>query len=99
MPIVPFWYGFTLVGALIGTSIPQGLALDFAMPITFLAMLGPMLRTRAHLAAALVSVTTALIFAFLPYNLGLLAAAALAMITGAGVELIETRRARRAEGA
>lgn len=93
-PICPLWYIFTLVGALVGAKMPGGLALDFALPITFLAMIGPMLRTPAHLAAAFVSVTTALIFAGLPYNLGLLVAGVAGMTVGAHVEvLLERRRA------
>ncbi len=96
-PICPLWYLFTLVGALVGTRIPQGLALDFALPITFLAMIGPMLRTPAHLAAAFVSVTVALVFAGLPYNLGLLVAGLAGMMTGARVEvLLDRRRETRA---
>jgi predicted branched-subunit amino acid permease len=95
-PICPLWYLFTLIGALVGTSIPQGLALDFALPITFLAMIGPMLRTSAHVLAALVSVVTALVFAFLPYNLGLLVAGVAGMMTGAQAELwLEQRKAAR----
>jgi predicted branched-subunit amino acid permease len=95
-PICPLWYLFTLIGALVGTSIPQGLALDFALPITFLAMIGPMLRTPAHVLAALVSVVTALIFAVLPYNLGLLVAGVAGMMTGAQAELwFEQRKAAR----
>ena len=85
-PICPFWYVFTLVGALVGTKIPEWMALDFAVPITFIALIMPMLRTRAHLAAAVVSVVAALFFAGLPYNLGLLVAGVLGMITGAEVE-------------
>ena len=69
-PICPLWYLFTLVGALVGTSIPDSFALDFAVPITFLALITPMVRTRAHVAAALVSITVALLLAFLPYNTG-----------------------------
>lgn len=97
VPIVPLWYLFTALGALIGTSIPQGFALDFAIPITFLAMIGPMLRTRAHVAAALVSIAGALALAFLPYNLGLLVAGVLGMMAGAQVEAMETRRADEGE--
>ena len=85
-PVCPFWYLATLAGALIGSSVPEWLALDFAMPITFIALIAPALRTRAHVAAALVSVTVALCLAFLPYNLGLLVAGIAGMITGAEVE-------------
>jgi predicted branched-subunit amino acid permease len=85
-PVCPFWYVFTGVGAKIGTSIPESFALDFALPICFLAIIMPMLRTRAHLAAALVSIVVALTFAWLPYNLGLMVAGVLGMMTGAEVE-------------
>ncbi len=95
VPICPLWYAFTVVGAVIGSAIPEGLALDFAIPITFLAIIAPMLRTRAHVAAALVSVSAALILAFLPYNLGLLAAGILAMMAGAEVERRAERRAQK----
>lgn len=92
-PVCPFWYVFTVVGAMLGNSIPEGLALDFALPITFLAIIMPMLRTPAHVAAALVSVIAALVFAFLPYNLGLLVAGILGMVTGAEVERRSAARA------
>lgn len=91
-PVCPNWYLFTLVGALVGQSIPQGLALDFAVPITFLAMIGPMLRTGAHVVAALVSVTLALCFAWVPYNLGLMIAGIGGMMAGAQAELVIARR-------
>ena len=55
--IAPVWSVASLVGALIGTAIPEALALDFILPITFLSMVGPMLRTLAHLAAAVVSLS------------------------------------------
>lgn len=86
-PVLPNWYVATLVGALVGQSIPDSFALDFAVPITFLAMIGPMLRTKAHVAAAMVSVICALLFAFLPWNLGLIVAGIAGMVTGAFVEL------------
>lgn len=91
-PVVPAWYGFTFVGAAIGTRVPESWALDFALPITFLALLAPLLRTPAHLAAALVSVTVSLLAASAPYSLGLLIAGIAAMISGAQTELYFERR-------
>lgn len=88
----PLWYAATLAGALIGNRIPPEYALDFAVPITFLALIAPMLKSAAHLAAAFTSVALALVFAFLPYNLGLMLAAIAAMMVGAQVELIMERR-------
>jgi len=93
-PIIPAWYGMTLVGALVGSQIPPEYALDFALPITFLSIMAPAIRTLAHLLAAVVSIAAALICAFLPFNLGLLVAAVLAMITGAQTELWLQRRGK-----
>lgn len=84
--IAPFWYGFSFIGALLGSAIPPEYALDFAIPITFIAIIAPSLRSLPHLAAAVVSVLVALALAWMPYNLWLMVAAVLAMITGAQVE-------------
>ncbi len=85
-PICPVWYLATWAGAALGTAVPAGLPIDFAVPITFLALIVPMLRTLAHVAAAMVSILGVMVFAFLPFNLGLLLAALLAMMAGAEVE-------------
>ncbi|MCM2561554.1 AzlC family ABC transporter permease [Lutimaribacter sp. EGI FJ00015] len=92
LPICPMWYAMTVVGALIGSAIPPELGLDFAVPITFIALIAPMLRTGAHRAAALASVLLALGFAWVPYNLGLIVAGLGGMIVGAQVELVLRRR-------
>ncbi|EPX76557.1 AzlC family ABC transporter permease [Salipiger mucosus] len=84
--ICPGWYGFTLVGVMMGAAVPPEYGLDFALPIAFLAMIGPALRTGAHVAAALVAVTAALLLSVVPYNLGMLVAALLGMMAGAEVE-------------
>ena len=91
-PIGPLWCVMTIVGALIGSAIPPEYALDFALPITFVAMVAPLLRSLPHLAAAVVAVAASLMFAGLPYNLGLLVSAAFGMVTGAQVELWLGRR-------
>lgn len=85
-PIVPLWYLFTLLGALLGESIPTEFGLDFVVPIAFLAMVAPALRTSAHIAAAFVSIVLALALWWIPFNLGLLIAALCAMIVGAEIE-------------
>jgi predicted branched-subunit amino acid permease len=90
-PIAPGWVAMTALGLWLGEGIPAWMALDFAMPICFLALIGPMLRTAAHLAAAGTSVVLALLLAGIPYNLGLLVAALAAMAAGARVELWQAR--------
>jgi predicted branched-subunit amino acid permease len=85
-PIVPLWYAFTVVGAYIGARVPESWALDFAIPITFLAMIAPMFRTIAHVVAAFVAVVVSLVAVGMPYSLGVIIAGAAGMIAGAAVE-------------
>jgi predicted branched-subunit amino acid permease len=92
-PVCPFWYVATWVGAEIGGAIPPGYAIDFAVPITFLALIAPLLRTPAHVTAATVSVLVTLLLGWLPYGIGLLVAAPVAMVAGAQVEQRLARRA------
>lgn len=91
-PVCPMWVVATGLGIWLGEGIPDWMALDFAVPICFLAIIAPMMRTLAHMLAAVVSIVLALALAGLPYNLGLLVAALVAMIVGAQVELWMHRR-------
>lgn len=94
-PLATVWYIMTLVGVLVGTSIPQEWGLDFILPITFIGLFAPMLRTLAHLAAAVTSVVVALFFADLPSGMGVLIGAFCAMIVGVLVETwMEKREAQ-----
>ncbi len=86
-PVCPFWYLFTVVGAMVGKSLPSSIDISFILPLAFIAMIGPLLRTPAHVAAAFTSVVVALLMAGLPYNFGLLVAGAAGMMVGARVEL------------
>lgn len=91
-PVAPGWYLASLSGAVMGQSIPPGWALDFAVPITFLAVVAPMLRSPAHVAAAVVSVAATLALWWMPYGTGLLVAAPLAMAAGVAAEALSDRR-------
>ena len=84
--VAPLWFVACLVGGLIGTAIPPDYALDFALPITFLAMVAPMLRSLPHLVAAGVSILLSLLLVGMPYGTGLLVAASAAMAAGVWAE-------------
>ncbi|PTW51980.1 MULTISPECIES: AzlC family ABC transporter permease [Rhodovulum] len=92
--ICPFWYGGTLTGALVGQAIPAEFSLDFAVPVCFIALTAPLIRSLPHAVAALVSALAALALAWLPWSLGLPVAALVAMITGAQTERLLQRRGR-----
>ena len=96
--LCPSWVFFSFVGATMGDAIPADVPLDFAMPITFIAMIAPMLRTLAHLAACLVAVLLALALSGLPNGFGLLIAAPLGMLAGALVETATETQLRRPRG-
>ncbi|WP_438974515.1 AzlC family ABC transporter permease [Roseicyclus sp.] len=85
-PIIPVWIGASALGIAVGEAIPPALALDFAVPITFIALITPALRTLAHVAAAVTSIVMAILLGFLPWNLWLLFAGLAAMMVGAEVE-------------
>jgi 4-azaleucine resistance transporter AzlC len=91
-PVCLPWYVATWAGAVAGAAIPPELALDFALPITFIAIVAPGVRSVPHLAAAAVSVGVALALQRLPFNLWLLVAALLAMAAGALTEAWQERR-------
>ncbi|MGI8663809.1 MAG: AzlC family ABC transporter permease [Acidimicrobiales bacterium] len=57
------WQAATICGVLVGTSIPADAPIEGVVPLVFLVLLLPMLRTRPAVAAAAVGGTAALIAA------------------------------------
>lgn len=76
------WQLSTLAGVLLGRELPADLPLDFALPLTFIAIVVPLIDSRARLAAALTASAVAVLAAGLPYKLGLFAAALAGMAMG-----------------
>lgn len=77
------WQLSTLAGVLIGAQLPSDLGLDFALPLTFIAIVVPLIDSRARLIAALTAGAAALLLVALPYKTGLFAAALSGMGAGA----------------
>ncbi len=90
--ICPFWYGSTLAGALLREAIPASWSLDFAVPVCFIALVAPLLRSAPHLAAAGVACAGSIAFSGLPWSLGIFAAALCGILAGAQTELFLKRR-------
>ncbi len=76
------WQLATLAGVLVGAQLPADLGLDFALPLTFIAIVVPMLTDRVRIAAALSSGTVAVALASLPWKLGLFVAALAGLCVG-----------------
>jgi 4-azaleucine resistance transporter AzlC len=80
------WFGWqlsTLAGVLVGTQLPADLGLDFALPLTFIAIVVPLIDSKARLVATLVAGAVAVTLAPLPYKTGLFAAALAGLAAGA----------------
>lgn len=88
------WQLSTVIGTLIGTGLPDNVPLDFAVPLSFLALLMPSLTGRPEIAAALVGAVVATLGSQLPGNLGMLLGA-LVGIAG-GYAVLRTQRRGRA---
>ena len=84
--VLPGWVACTFLGARFGASIPASWGMEFALPLAFIAMLGPMLRSPAHRMACLVASLVCLPATLLPYNLGMIVAGVSGMIAGAKTE-------------
>ena len=80
------WQVSTALGILLGTAIPESWSLDFALPLTFIAMVVPVLKNQPAIAAALSAGAVALIAFSLPYKLGLILAALVGMGVGTFLE-------------
>jgi 4-azaleucine resistance transporter AzlC len=80
------WQLSTGVGIFLGAQLPASWALDFALPLTFIALVVPPLKDRAGLAAAVTAGMVALAGADLPYKLGLILAAIGGIVAGLWVE-------------
>lgn len=85
------WQLSTALGIAFGARIPPEWDIDFAVPLTFIALLTLLVKERAGQAAALVAALAVLVLAALPYRLGLVLAIVLGLLAGAAA-------ARRGKG-
>ena len=83
------WEISTALGIFLGAAIPESWSLDFALPLTFIAMVVPVLKNQPAIAAALSAGVVALVAFSLPYKLGLILAALVGIVVGT---LLEGRR-------
>ena len=80
------WQISTALGIFLGKAIPDSWSLDFALPLTFIAMVVPVLKNRPMIAAAISAGGAALIANALPYRLGLILAALVGIVVGTFLE-------------
>jgi branched chain amino acid efflux pump len=86
------WQAAVVVGVMAGASVPASWSLDFAVVLSFIALLVPAVRKRADLAAAIVAGAVALIAAGLPYRLSLVVASIAGIAAAMAFELRGARK-------
>jgi predicted branched-subunit amino acid permease len=109
MPANPAWYYYgaattvwatwnisAIAGALLGTLVPASWGLDFAFPLSFMALMFAALRDRPTVLAAVVGGLAAVLAKGLPYNLGLVLAALLGIGAGMFAENVPGKQAQEA---
>ena len=82
MTLWVFWQIATVVGVLVGATIPDELNLGFAIPMTFMALVLPNLHRVSDIAAATSAAVVALFGQALPWNAWIVAAAVVGITVG-----------------
>jgi predicted branched-subunit amino acid permease len=85
------WQATNLAGFLAGNLIPASWSLDFAVPLCFIALLAPLMRSGPNVAAALVAGIAVLALQALPARLNLVVAGVLGIVVGTIAELLRER--------
>lgn len=93
------WQVTTGLGVFAGAAVPESWSLDFALPLTFIAILVPGLRSRPAAAAAGVAGLVASLGVDWPYGLGLLIGACAGLAAGLVASRALPGRERRLAGA
>jgi 4-azaleucine resistance transporter AzlC len=84
------WQLMTIIGIVAGTSL-DGITewgLDFAMVVTFIGIVVPLIVTRSMLACAVVAAVVGVAAQGLPHNLGLMVAAVVGILAGVVTERV-----------
>lgn len=73
------WHASVIAGFIFGNFAPEALSLDYAIPLSFVALLMPTLKTKFHSYVALFSSVVSLLVYSLPLRTGLMVTALLSI--------------------
>ncbi|MFN8414667.1 MAG: AzlC family ABC transporter permease [Anaerolineales bacterium] len=86
------WQVSAVVGTLLGALVPTSWSLDFAFPLSFMALMFGALRDRPTVVAALAGGIIAVMAKGLPYNIGLVLATFFGIAAGYWAESLVTKQ-------
>ena len=82
-----FWQISTIAGVFLGANIPSYLNLEFAIPLTFIAIILPKLKSLAQICTAITASIIAIFSQELPYGLWIIVASISGMFIGGLINL------------
>ena len=80
------WQISNALGVLVGALVPPSWSLDFVVPLSFVAIVAPLLRERVAIVSALGGAIGALALNGMPMKLGMILGGTVGIIAGIGVE-------------
>lgn len=86
------WQASTAVGIFLGAQVPAAWSLDFAAPLTFIALVATALRDRPTVVAAATAGVVVLLTIDMPLKLGLVTAMVAGIGAGWAVQVLTVRR-------
>lgn len=85
------WQISTLAGILIGTTIPQSFSLEFAIPLTFMALMVSFTKEKRFMITAITSSILMIILKKIPFNIGFFIAVFGGVLAGRAYERWRSR--------
>ncbi len=93
LPMYVNWNFWTVVGIIAGSTIPDPtrFGLDFALSVTFIGMVVPMMKNRPVVGSVVVAGVVSVLLAGMPNRIGLLIAAIFGVIVGVVLESLSPK--------
>jgi predicted branched-subunit amino acid permease len=88
----PGWIVTNALGAFLGAQLPPSWQLEFTIPLSFVAMIVPILKQRAQIASAVAGAFAGVLLFALPLKLGLIAACVVGTCVGMLVDTWSSAR-------
>ncbi len=88
----PWWVLMNAIGAFAGAKLPTSWQLDFTIPLSFVAMVVPLLKSRGQILAAIAGGVAGVLLYAMPLKTGLIVACVLGTCVGM---LVDTMLAKR----
>jgi predicted branched-subunit amino acid permease len=85
-----FWHASVIAGFIFGNFAPAALALDYAVPLSFVALVIPTLKNKTYVVVAAFSSVVSILLYNLPFRIGLIATALLSI--GVAIMLTQKRK-------